>query len=124
MDTTNLITLAYFIYLPIALLLTFWVARTLFKNSKVFMRDIFNGNEEIAMATNKLFETGFYLMNLGVAFFILEMNNMRDYQEMIEKLSTKVGGFAVYLGCMLALNLYLFFRGRKKAKVGRVLETL
>lgn len=119
METTNFITIAYVIYLPLALMLTTWVANTLFKNSKVFMRDIFNGNEEIAMASNKLFEIGFYLMNFGVAFFILEMNYITDYQQMIEKLSTKIGGFAVYLGFMLAFNLFLFFRGRKKARMNR-----
>ena len=29
------------------------------------MLDIFKGREEIANATNKLFETGFYLLNLN-----------------------------------------------------------
>ena len=40
---------AYFIYLPIVLVLTWYVAYTLFKNGLVFMRDIFNGREEIAV---------------------------------------------------------------------------
>lgn len=33
--------IAYFIYLPVALLLTWYVAQTLFRNGLVFMRDIF-----------------------------------------------------------------------------------
>jgi len=31
-------------------------------------------------------------------------------------LSSKIGGFSIYLGIMLFINLYLFFRGKKAAK--------
>ena len=80
------------------------------------MLDIFKGREEIANATNKLFETGFYLLNLGFALMILEMNMYdNSYQVLIEKLSYKIGGFSIYLGLMLFLNLYFFFRGKRKA---------
>lgn len=84
------------------------------------MMDIFKGREEIAVATNKLFETGFYLLNLGFALMILEMNNYdNSYQTLIENLSYKIGGFTIYLGVMLFLNLYFFFRGKRKAKEGQ-----
>ncbi len=117
----NLVIIAYSIYLPIALLLTFYVARTLFKNAKVFMLDIFHGKEEIAFATNRLFEIGFYLMNLGFALLILKIRvseymPFETYQKLIETLAYKVGGFSIYLGVMLFFNLMLFFRGRRKAK--------
>jgi hypothetical protein len=85
------------------------------------MLDIFKGREEIAIATNKLFETGFYLLNLGFALMILEMNLYNDtYQLLIEKLSYKIGGFTIYLGLMLFLNLYFFFRGKRKAKENQI----
>lgn len=116
----NLITVAYSIYLPIALGLTFFVAKSLFKNAQVFMLDIFHGKEEIAFATNRLFEIGFYLMNIGFALLILEINSHRafnNYQILIEVLSYKIGGFSIYLGVILFLNLYLFFRGRRKSKI-------
>lgn len=85
------------------------------------MLDIFKGREEIAIATNKLFETGFYLLNLGFALMILEMSLYKNtYQNLIEQLSYKIGGFTIYLGVMLFLNLYLFFRGKRKAKEHQV----
>lgn len=116
METTKIL-IGYAIYLPIALFLTYYVSKTLFKNSKVYMMDIFKGREEIAEATNRLFETGFYLLNLGFALMILKMNIHQDsYQLLIEKLSYKIGAFTVYLGVMLFLNLYFFFRGKRKAK--------
>ena len=116
MNNQNIVIIAYCIYLPVAIALTLYVAKTLFRNSRVFMLDIFNGREEIAFATNRLFEVGFYLLNVGFALLILELQYILvNYQEMIEKLSYKIGGFSIYLGVMLFLNLYLFFRGKRKA---------
>lgn len=121
METTKFLV-GYGIYLPIALLLTYYVSKTLFKNGKIFMLDIFKGREEIAEATNRLFETGFYLLNIGFALMILQLDLYDNtYQELIEKLSYKIGGFSIYLGVMLFFNLYFFFRGKRKAKE-RIIE--
>lgn len=117
----SFIIVAYLIYLPIALALTTYVAHYLFKNSLVYMKDIFNGREEIAIATNSLFRIGFYLLNIGFALYILEFNNpIINTQTTIEGLSYKVGGFSIYLGVMLFLNLFMFFRGKKAAKQRRM----
>jgi hypothetical protein len=114
---TSLNFTAYLIYLPVVLVLTWYVARTLFKNSKIFMLDIFHGKADIAFATNKLFETGFYLLNLGFAFTIMEVaSEISDSRNMLEILSVKIGGFSIYLGVMLFFNLYLFFRGKRVSK--------
>lgn len=113
----SMTVVAYSIYLPIVITLTLFVAKVLFKNDKVFMLDIFRGRKEIAMATNKLFEVGFYLMNIGFALLILEIYwEPYNVQSVMEILSYKIGGFSIYLGLMLFLNLYLFFRGKRKSR--------
>ncbi len=118
---TDHMVIAYLIYLPVALTLTWYVAHNLFRNSIVFMKDIFNGREEIALATNTLFRIGFYLLNIGFALYILQIDQqLASMQATIETLSFKVGGFSIYLGIMLFLNLYLFFRGKKVAKQKRI----
>jgi hypothetical protein len=117
MNNNQFIVTAYLIYLPVALLLTWYVAHTLFKNGLVFMRDIFFGREEIAIATNSLFKIGFYLLNLGFALYILKINAyLEGTQSTIEALSYKIGGFSIYLGVMLFFNLYMFFRGKRVSK--------
>ncbi len=119
---TNTFVLTYLIYLPIVIGLTLYVARTLFRNGRVFMLDIFKGKADIADATNRLFEVGFYLINIGFALRIMEVdgywgeNAYDSMQEVVETLAGKVGGFAIYLGVMLFINLFLFFRGRRKAR--------
>ena len=121
---SNHLVIAYIVYLPIALALTWYVAHTLFRNSIVFMKDIFNGREEIALATNTLFRIGFYLLNIGFALYILKINtDLLHPQAVIEVLSYKIGGFSIYLGIMLFLNLYLFFRGKRVAKQKRMEHT-
>ncbi len=110
--------IAYVIYLPVIIALTWYVAHTLFKNSKVFMLDIFHGKADIALSTNTLFETGFYLLNLGFALLIMEVSvEIANSRNLLEILSAKIGGFAIYLGIMLFFNLYLFFRGRRVSKM-------
>jgi len=109
------------IYLPIAIILTIYVSKMLFKNGKLFMIDIFKGKEDIALATNRLFEIGFYLINIGWALLILKISVSQkiteiSYQALIEKLSLKIGGFSIYLGIMLMLNLFFFLRGRRKSR--------
>jgi len=138
------VVLAYLIYLPVVLGLTLYVARTLFTNGRTFMLDIFKGKEDIANATNKLFEVGFYLLNMGFALLILKIDQGQRFeydpalgeqvttytrlldtnQELVEALASKVGGFAIYLGVMLFLNLFLFFRGRKKAHQSMMTEAI
>ena len=115
---TSKILIGYLIYLPIVLILTYFVSRTLFKNGKTFMIDIFKGKDDIAIATNRLFEVGFYLLNIGWALLILKIdshNFSNTYQNLMEILSFKIGVFSIYLGIMLFLNMYFFFRGRKKS---------
>ncbi len=108
---------AYLFYLPVVIALTWYVAHILFKNSKAFMLDIFHGKEDIAFSTNKLFETGFYLLNVGFALTIMKIaGDVADSRGMLETLSYKIGGFSIYLGLMLFFNLYLFFRGRRISK--------
>jgi predicted PurR-regulated permease PerM len=112
----NKIVLAYLIYLPVALALTLYVARTLFRNARVFMMDIFNGRTELADSTNRLFEVGFYLLNMGFALWVMEIGHVvGSHQGLVEVLAGKLGGFAIYLGITLFVHLYLFFRGKRKA---------
>ncbi len=121
------IIIGYLIYLPIVITLTIYVSKILFKNGKTYMLDIFKGKEEIAIATNKLFEIGFYLINIGWALLILKISyysqNEMNYQTLIEILSKKLGGFSIYLGVMLFLNLLLFFRGMNKSRQGNKTTT-
>ncbi|SHG16380.1 hypothetical protein [Chryseobacterium vrystaatense] len=113
--TTTYNFTAYMIYLPIVIALTVLVSQFLFKNSKTFMIDIFHQKKDIAMATNSLFKIGFYLLNIGFALCIIEFFQIETVERLVVALSKKIGGFSIYLGLMMLLNLLLFLKGRKHA---------
>mgnify|MGYP001275721519 FL=1 len=112
----NYIIITYCFYLVITIALTVWVARTLFRNGKVFLVDIFHGNKELADSVNNLLLVGFYLINIGYAVYTLQVTgSISNFQEVIERLSLKIGLIILILGAMHFFNLYIFFTLRKKA---------
>jgi len=112
----NHIIITYCCYLVISISLTIWVAKTLFRNGKIFLYDIFHGNKELADSVNNLLLVGFYLINVGYAVYTLQIHDpILNVQEVVENLSLKIGLIILILGAMHFLNLYIFFSLRKKA---------
>ena len=111
-------TYAYLIYLAISIALTVWVARTLHKNGRVFLVDVFHGNETLADSVNHLLVVGFYLINFGYVSLALKLGyNVATTQEGIEALSVKVGMVLLVLGGMHFFNLFIFSRMRRRASL-------
>ena len=106
----------YLLYLAISIVLTIWVARTLFANGRVFLVDVFHGNERLADSVNHLLVVGFYLINLGYISLMLRLGyDVKDARFSIEALSMKLGAVLLVLGCMHFLNLLVFSRMRRQA---------
>ncbi|HVU55867.1 MAG TPA: hypothetical protein VHD83_12475 [Puia sp.] len=117
------ILISYTLYLALTLLLTIWVARTLFRNGKVFLLDIFHGNKELANAVNNLLLVGFYLVNIGYAVYTLSItDDILNMRQMVERLSIKVGAIILILGGMHFLNMLVFYKLRKRALLEKKLE--
>lgn len=114
----NNIIVLYAAYLLITITVTIWVARTLFRNGKLFLIDIFHGNKELAEAVNNLLLVGFYLINIGYAVYTLQVvADVNSARTVIEILSLKIGAIILILGCMHFLNMFIFFRLRKRALI-------
>ncbi|HTR31131.1 MAG TPA: hypothetical protein VMH27_17790 [Puia sp.] len=106
----------YTMYLVLTITLTIWVARTLFRNGKVFLVDIFHGNAALANSVNNLLLVGFYLINIGYAVRTLSITeNIGDTRQLIEMLSIKVGAIILILGVMHFFNMAIFFKLRSRA---------
>ena len=109
-------TYTYLVYLAISIALTIWVARTLHKNGRVFLVDVFHGNEALADSVNHLLVVGFYLINFGYVSMALKLGySIATAQEGIEALSVKVGMVLIVLGGMHFFNLFIFSRMRRRA---------
>jgi hypothetical protein len=114
----NPIVITYLLYLAISIALTVWVAQTLFKNGRLFLVDVFHGNEALADSVNHLLVVGFYLINLGYVSLSLRIGySVEDTRGSIEALSTKVGLVLLVLGAMHFFNLFLFSRIRQRSRL-------
>lgn len=106
----------YLIYLAVSVALTIWVARTLHKNGRVFLVDVFHGNEALADSVNHLLVVGFYLINFGYVSLALKLGYVvTTAEQSIEALSVKVGLVLLVLGGMHFFNLFIFSRMRRRA---------
>jgi len=113
----NYFILTYVIYLLASIALTVWVAKVLFKNGRIFLVDIFHGNNELADSVNKLLVVGFYLVNIGyMSLALKEYGSIASMQVVVEVLSYKLGWIILILGGMHFINLVIFFKLRNRAK--------
>lgn len=113
----NASVLTYLAYLGISIALTVWVGRTLHKNGRPFLMDVFK-DDTLADSVNHLLLVGFYLINFGYVTMALEMSRSVETAKVaIEALSTKIGWVLLVLGGMHFLNLYVFSRMRRRARL-------
>ena len=105
----------YLIYLALSIALTIWVARTLHKNGRVFLVDVFHGNEALADSVNHLLVVGFYLINFGYISLALKLGYaIETAEQSVEALSVKIGMVLLVLGGMHLFNLFVFSRMRRR----------
>ena|SRR5215218_9141 len=110
------VVVTYGLYLAISICLTIWVARTLFHNGRIFLVDVFHGNESLADSVNHLLVVGFYLINFGYVTLALKLGyDVPNARGSIEALSQKVGWVLLVLGGMHFFNLFVFSRIRRRA---------
>ena len=105
----------YAIYVIVAVALIVWLARTLFHNGEVFLADVFEDDPRMAHAVNRLLVIGFYMANLGYAALILQADGAPDAVAGFEVLSAKLGFLLVSLAVLHFVNLYVFYRIRRRA---------
>ena len=112
----DFVVITYCAYLAISIALTAWVAQTLHKNGRVFLVDVFHGNESLADSVNHLLIVGFYLINFGYISLALKIGiDVANTRAAIEELSSKIGVVLLVLGAMHFGNLYVFNRLRQRA---------
>lgn len=107
----------YAAYLGMTVPITLWVGSTLRRNGRVFLLDVFDGDEDLASAVNHLLVVGFYLVNLGYVFLALKVGaEVATATQAIEALSLKVGAVILVLGVLHLANLYVLNKLRRRAE--------
>ncbi len=107
----------YLAYLALSVPITIWVGTTLRRNGRVFLVDVFDGDEQLADAVNHLLVVGFYLVNFGYVRVALKTADVVvNAQSALETLSMKIGTVVLVLGVLHFLNLFVLNKLRRRGR--------
>jgi len=112
----DLTVMTYVVYLAVTVPLTVWVGRALRRHGEVFLVDVFLGDERLAHAVNQLLVIGFYLLDLGyLTYFMTSSTEVGTSRQLMEVLSTKVGGVVLVVGLVHFTNVWALNAFRRRA---------
>lgn len=104
----DLSVISYSVYLPVAVGVTVWVARVLSRNGRVFLADVFHGNDALAEAVNQLLVVGFYLVNLGfIGLWMRTSDDPVDARGVFGDVSVKLGTVLLVVGVLHMINVFV-----------------
>ncbi len=112
MSSEGNVVLVYTIYVAVAVGLTIWLARTLFRNGTVFLQDVFSGAPGLAEAVNHLLVVGFYMLSLGYGLYILRATDGMDGLAAAQFLVNRLAVLLVSLAAIHFVNVFVFWRIR------------
>lgn len=104
----------YVVYAGVAVGLTAWLARTLFRNGAAFLYDVFEDRPALAEAVNRLLVVGFYMLNLGYALYLIRASRGLDGFEAIQFLVKRLSVLLVTLAVLHFINVFVFWRIRAR----------
>jgi hypothetical protein len=114
MNASTYLVGLYLVYGAVAVGLTAWLARTLFRSGEVFLASVFRDHPGMADAVNRLLVVGFYLLNLGYALLIFRTDSVVGGADAVGILTVKLGRLLLTLGVIHFLNMAVFWKiGRR-----------
>ena len=110
------------IYLLFSVTFTIVVGRSLFRHGRLFLIECFQGSERHADALNRLFLTGFYLLNTAFVCFMLRYGQTgTSLLTSLELIAGRVGTVSLLMGVMHFHNLYWCNRLRQRRLVAKAM---
>src|SRR5919199_908500 len=103
------VIVVYAVYSAGALAVTAVLARTLFHNGAVFLHDVFEDRPGLADAVNRLLVVGFYMLNLGYAFFVLRADQALSAFGAVQFLVNKLALLLGTLALIHFVNVFVFW---------------
>ena len=108
-------TLTYIIYLLITYIITVHVGLRFYRNGKVFILSLLEGDERLTNFINRVLLTGYYLLNLGyVALSINCWKTIYSWEQVFVSIGIMTGKIMVMLAVMHYFNMAaILFISRK-----------
>ena len=98
----------YVAYVIVAVVLTAWLARTLFQSGAAFLHEVFDGKAQLSQAVNRLLVVGFYILNL-YALYILQASRGLEGFDAVQFLVNRLAVLLVSLAAIHFVNMLVFW---------------
>jgi hypothetical protein len=113
------IAFVYAAYLAVSIGLTVIVASALSRSGRVYLAEVFGGDDGMAAAVNRMLVVAFCLLSLGYAALTLRTSaDIHGPGQAVGVLSVKVGEELLVLGALHLVNMMFFTRLRRRQEVG------
>jgi len=99
-------TLAYIVYLSLTYLVTVHVGLRFYRNGRVYILNLLQGDEKLTDFINTMLLVGYYLLNLGYAALMLRLwQTIRTWAELIASIGSMTGKILLTLAVMHFMNM-------------------
>lgn len=107
--------LASLLYLSITYIVTVHVGWSLYRNGRVFILHLMEGDEVFTDSINRLLLVGYYLLNLGYAAFLFATWDRVDtWAELLVSVLTKAGTIIITLAIIHYINMAVIYQLSQK----------
>jgi hypothetical protein len=99
-------TLAYIIYLLITYIITVHVGLRFYRNGRVYILRLMQGDEQFTDFINRILLTGYYLLNLGYAAIMIRFwKTLTSFIEVLASIASMTGRIMLTLAVIHFLNM-------------------
>lgn len=111
----NANVVAYIIYLTVTLYIIYWIGKQFHRKGRVFILNLYHGNQPATDAVNNLLLVAYYLFNIGYAFLrIRTWEYLHNYAQLITSLSAQIGTLILVLSVTHYFNMGVIYMLSKK----------
>ena len=109
-------TIAYIIYLLLTYLITVHVGLKFYKNGRLYILYLLNGDKELTNFINRLLLVGYYLLNLGYAAIMISFwQIITSWIDLFISICVMTGRIMLTLGFIHFINMtVIYFLSKQK----------
>lgn len=108
------------LYLILTWIITVHAGNSFYKNGRIYLLNMLDGNASLTDTINKLLLTGYYMINLGyVTIRLTFQEGIFTFSDLLEDLSSKTGNILIILAILHFFNLsviYIYHRTLENKK--------
>ncbi len=103
-------TIAYIVYLLLTYLITVHVGLRFYKNGRLYILNLLNGDEELTNFINRLLLVGYYLLNLGYAAIMISFwETITNWVDLFSSICIMTGRIMLTLGFIHFINMTVIY---------------